>query len=107
AMQMAHEIFGRDAFRKTIGGKRGPINKALFEVVSVTFAQLSPDDRRQLVMSHGDELAGSLKALMSDNQKFYYAISTTTGREDNVKNRFSAFVGMVDLILDKKNDKNA
>lgn len=107
AMRLAHVVFGRDAFRKVVYGKRGPINKALFEVVSVTFARLSRRERHFLMSSKAEALSGGLRNLMECDEKFSYALSTTTGREDNVKIRFSTFGNLVASLLSKKDDKDS
>lgn len=51
AMRMAIEIFGNDAFRKrfNLTDRRHPINKALFETLSVNFARMSEMDSQKLV----------------------------------------------------------
>lgn len=105
AMRMARNIFGGDAFRKISDHKRGPINKALFEVVSVTFARLSPEQRARLETDCASSLSETLKAEFDSNPRFTYALSTTTGRADNVKIRFHTFENMVKKLLD--NDQNS
>ncbi len=107
AMRMSYTIFGQNAFRKTVFGKRGPINKALFEVVSVTFARLSQSERIYLTESCSNEIANALTELMFYDERFYYALSTATGREDNVTKRFSEFSKMIAKILGKKDDKDS
>ena len=105
AMRLARSIFGYDAFRKISGGKRGPINKALFEVVAVTFALLKPEERHRLETKHASELKQALTDALINYDKFSYALSTTTGRPDNVRLRFQTFEKMVRNLL--SDDKDA
>lgn len=104
AMRMARNIFGGDAFRKISDHKRGPINKALFEVVSVTFARLSLEQRARLKTDCASSLRETLKAEFDRNPRFTYALSTTTGRADNVRTRFNTFKSMVKKLLDNDQD---
>lgn len=99
AMRLAHSIFGNLAFRKISNGKRGPINKALFEVIAVVFARLRPDERQKLETIYLDELRCKLFEALSNDLKFSYALSTTTGRTDNVKLRFQTFERIVNNLL--------
>lgn len=102
AMHLAYSIFGKNAFRKISSrNKRGPINKALFEVVAVTFAKLRPDQQNILEL-HTNQLNNELTALLKDNNdnRFSYALSTTTGRPDNVRLRFKMFGDLVQNLLD-------
>ena len=49
-MRYSKEIFGRNAFRKVgDGGRRGPINKALFELFSVCFTELKEEQLDKIV----------------------------------------------------------
>lgn len=49
-MRYAKDIFERNAFRKIgDGGRRGPINKALFELFSVCFSELKEDQLDKIV----------------------------------------------------------
>lgn len=101
AMRLAHSVFGSLAFRKISNGKRGPINKALFEVIAVTFARLNPTDRHKLETEYSSELSRQLTEAITYDTKFSYALSTTTGRLDNVRLRFQTFEKMVHNLLGK------
>lgn len=48
-MQCCNEIFDIYAFRRVVEGKRGKINKAIFEIWSVCLSELDEIQRRQLV----------------------------------------------------------
>lgn len=75
AMRYSRAIFGRNAFRKVGDGeRRGPINKALFELFSVCFSELEEGqldkivDNRELFLSryaqlfHEKEFISALKS---------------------------------------------
>lgn len=103
AMRLARAVFGRDAFRKISEEKRGPINKALFEIIAVVFAKLSPLQRHKIETVYAARLRKDLMDAFK-NEKFSYALSTTTGREDNVRERFSTFDKIVKKILTDDTD---
>ena len=49
-MKYSQQILGRNAFRKIgDGGRRGPINKALFELTSVCFSELKDEQLERIV----------------------------------------------------------
>lgn len=102
AMRLANLVFARDAFRKTSSsGKFGPINKALFEIIAVTFANLSDEERKLIECNHAPSIRQQLKDTLTTDDKFSYALSTTTGRPDNVRIRFTTFQNIVSNILSK------
>jgi len=101
AMATASEVFGTHAFRKrNPDGKGGrfPINKALFEAVSVNLAVL-PEPQRQLLVQRRRRLEKMFLELMKD-ASFQIAISQGTGDVAKVKRRFqrvrALFAGVVE-----------
>lgn len=100
AMQAATAIFGDDAFRKryrpTDG--RSPINKALFEAVSVSLSELSPAQRHRLI-ERKDKVKVSFIALMED-RAFERAISQGTGDREKVRIRFSKLESLFKGVAD-------
>ncbi|MFJ2557756.1 MULTISPECIES: DUF262 domain-containing protein [unclassified Streptomyces] len=87
AMRRARELFGDHAFRKWYGGTgRAPINKALFETVSVNLALLDNQEWDRLVASPGRLLDGYV-GLMNE-WDFDRSISTGTGDPAKVRTRF-------------------
>ena len=98
SMVAAHAIFGNDAFRKRLaeGGKRKPINKALFETVSVNLAQLPEPMLNALVRRRSDVRAG-LIALMQD-RGFEGAVSQGTADVGKVRRRFADVAGLFHRI---------
>ncbi len=91
AMNLAFEVFGNDAFRKRFSeaDKRKPINKALFEVLSVNLAKLSPNYRENIKTKKN---AFKLKLIDLHNTKdgkFVRSISQGTAQKDLVTQRFT------------------
>lgn len=91
AMQLSFEIFGIDSFRKrtNISDKRKPINKPLFETISVGFARLSDEERNQIRASR-DTFVEEFRKLQLKN-KFWQAITTGTATKERVKQRHDDF----------------
>ncbi|MEV0809243.1 hypothetical protein [Micromonospora sp. NPDC050200] len=91
ALHGAYEIFGDYAFRKVErkgGSRRLPINKALFEAVSVNLAMMTEDEIAVLVRRHR-RVEKKFLDLMSDVD-FQAAISQGTGDPAKVRFRFDA-----------------
>ncbi|MFJ9830531.1 DUF262 domain-containing protein [Streptomyces sp. NPDC101169] len=99
AMGVAQSLFGRSGFRKQRRGqtRRSPINKALFEAMSVTFAGLSPD-QTELLASRADDVVESFHDLMNDIE-FERSISVGTGDPAKVRYRFDAINKLVQGVL--------
>ncbi|WP_449060678.1 DUF262 domain-containing protein [Planomonospora algeriensis] len=90
AMHAARDIFQEHAFRKRFPGqeRRLPINKALFEAVSVNLAKMTPDEIATLA-GNREKVQAGLMALMEDGE-FQQAISVATGDAEKVRRRFGA-----------------
>lgn len=88
AMNAAFSLFGIYAFRKMLykDVHRMPINKALFEVLSVTLAKLSPSQIVEL-QEKKDKLIDGFIALNHD-PRFIASISQGTAQKENVEKRF-------------------
>jgi hypothetical protein len=93
-METAAQVFGRSAYRKRPGT---PINKALFEVWTVAFAELKAPDRAKLV-SNGKTLADEAIAL-NQTYDFEQAISVATGNKRKIHYRFSKVQALVAAFL--------
>ena len=89
AMQGAYAIFDNDAFRKRVAPVDGrfPINKALFEAVSVNLASLSAESIKRLV-DRRDGLRVAFMSLCAERD-FEAAISQGTGDVAKVQFRFA------------------
>lgn len=91
SLNLAYKIFREDAFRKRTDSreKRRPINKAYFEVITVLFAKLSDQNKREL-LNHKDLFKKNLMTLMA-NDRYSNSLSRGTGTKDSVNIRFSWF----------------
>lgn len=90
AMRLAKKIFGRWAFRKVFSTleKRKPINKALFEVWSVSLAKL---DRQEKVMAehNSERIFRAFVELMNNDDAFVASVSSATGDRGRVNYRYN------------------
>lgn len=100
AMKLASYIFGKFAFRKVfdINERRKPINKALFEVWSVSLAKLSDDERKIIRNYKKDVFKGFVKLMNSDSQ-FVPSITSSTGDKTRVIYRFSKIEELLKKII--------
>jgi hypothetical protein len=90
AMSLAWDLFGKEAFRKPNrpGYKRwrSPVNKPLFESLSIALAEVS-EGRGQRLRDRKREVAAYLSGLMEDAE-FFESISVGTQATRQVKIRF-------------------
>lgn len=91
ALTTAYKIFGNDAFRKRlhINDGRKPINKALFEVLSVSFAQLQEREINLLIKRKKIFTKKFIALHNTIDGKFLRSISTGTAQRETVEQRFS------------------
>ena len=99
AMTAARDVFGQDAFRKRYSHAAGrlPINKALFEAVSVNLARLSPAEIAVLT-ERREEVRDRFMALCA-NRPFESAISQGTGDVGKVNKRFSDIADLLHGVI--------
>lgn len=101
SLNTAKEIFGNDAFRKrfNLEDARKPINKALFEVLSVSFAKLSEDKCKKLI-EHKQIFKDLLIDLHNnEDDKFLRAISQGTAQKTTVIQRFTDIGTIINKTL--------
>jgi Protein of unknown function DUF262 len=108
AMTLAFEIFGLDAFRKRLRTEdsKKPINKALFEVLSVNFAKLSSENRDKL---RNKSILFKEKFIeLNNNDKFYGSITQGTAQKESVTKRFTDIERIIREVLenDRPNTSN-
>ena len=101
AMNTALQIFGNDAFRKRTDPEayRRPINKALFEVLSVYFAKLTEAQTSELIRCK-ERFRNKFISLNNDS-RFMYAISSGTGQKDSVHRRYSDIKRIIEETLEE------
>jgi hypothetical protein len=91
SMRLSNEIFGKWAFRKVYNKEEKrlyPINKALFEVWSISLAKLSEADRQIIVKAKEDVFNDYVK-LINEDSDFVGAITSQTDNRNKIIYRFS------------------
>ncbi len=101
SMKLIKEIFGNWAFRKSdkYPEKKKPINKALFEIWSVSIAQLNDNQRKQLLLKKDILFEESIQLIKND-LTFFNSITTSTGNKGSVNYRFSSIEKIIQETLD-------
>ncbi|KAA8478214.1 uncharacterized protein DUF262 [Arcticibacter tournemirensis] len=96
AMNGAYSLFGEDAFRKRFSraDNRKPINKALFEVWSVSLAKLTNEDLK-LLIEQKDKLTDEFILLLNEDSVFSDSLSSGTGDRKRVTKRFTAIENLI------------
>jgi len=100
AMNAAYNIFGRDAFRKRFSAtdNRKPLNKALFEALSVNLAIQSIQNIDVLV-SNSKLVKRKFIELMNKDEDFVRSITSGTGDVRAVERRFSKIGKLINEVL--------
>jgi hypothetical protein len=99
AMDIAHALFGNDAFRKRLspGAPRNPLNKALFESWSVALARLNESEVARLIERKAALLTSSMA--LTNNLDFSSAISQGTNSPRKIKLRFEKVKEVIEEVL--------
>lgn len=99
SLELAYEIFGEDAFRRSLveEQKNKVINRALFEAVSVLFSELSSDEIEQLKISK-EEFIEDFKTLFKDIP-FRDSITVSTADPKNVQLRFEQISNVINKYI--------
>jgi hypothetical protein len=95
-MTVSNQIFGKNAFRKRGKGLQ-PINKTLFEVISVNIDSLNAA-KIELLIKNKESFDAKFVGLLEDVE-FNSAISLATGDPRKIKYRFSAIQHIIDEVL--------
>jgi hypothetical protein len=92
SMQLSFDIFGKFSFRKIVRNEdvRKPINKAIFEVISVAFALLTPEEISKLKLNR-DAFVDAFINLQTTSPTFWNAITTGTATKESVISRNKEF----------------
>lgn len=90
SMRAALEIFGAHAFRKRYPGqqRRNPVNKALFETISVNLAKRADHEIQELT-ERQESVQERFSATMASSSEFVESISVGTGDIAKVRQRFA------------------
>lgn len=99
SMKTSKLVFGDDAFRKRqkIEDVRRPINKALFESISVAFSKLSDFEIKKLIESKEDFKYKFMK--LNNEKRFFDSLASGTGQKERVITRFSEIEKIVNETL--------
>lgn len=99
AMEISLGVFGDDAFRKRKNkdDRRKPLNKALFETLSVAFGRLSQEQGRLLIARKEFFLDKFIK--LNNDIKFEQSLSSATGHKESVLRRFSEIEKIVNETI--------
>jgi len=100
SMKLAKAIFNNWAFRKSdkYPDKRKPINKALFEVWSVSLAKLNDANRSKLIEKKEVVFEESINMIKND-PNFFASITTSTGNKSSVNYRFTKIESIIQETL--------
>jgi hypothetical protein len=95
-MARAREIFGMHTFRRSHGSKRrAPINKSLFELLSVSLAKQSPAGFKTLSTKGKKEFLSRYSQLL-DEYNFRNAISKDSLKYNSVQERHRQFAALLE-----------
>ncbi len=97
AMSLASSIFDREAFRKPSRdgkGRRSPVNKPLFESLSVALAEVS-ENHAELLVREKEKIVNQLSEELAKNSQLQESISIATGATKQVKTRFESMRNII------------
>ncbi|KAB8314157.1 DUF262 domain-containing protein [Tolypothrix campylonemoides VB511288] len=101
SMRLAYDIFGQYAFRKISKSnlsRKYPINKALFEVWSVSLSKLSSQGIKKL-LQRKQQLFDRIIDIMDRDDNFMVSISQSTSKISTVNYRFSTIEKLLQELL--------
>jgi len=104
ALNTAWEIFEKDAFRKRykLDDPRKPINKALFDSLSVNFAKL-PEEQCKKLIEKKELFRNKFIALHNrEDKKFLRSLTQGTALKTNVVQRFTDIKTIIEETLTEK-----
>lgn len=96
SMRVCYDIFGERSFRrKQSSGRYSVINVALFDVLSVVFAEGDP----QVWSRHREQIAERLHQMINEGGDFFFAINNGTNGKRQVLTRFRKVREMLQEVL--------
>ena len=101
AMRLAKDIFGKEAFRKIYEDyeRLPPINKAVFDAISVQFAVLTEDDRITL-SNKKTEFKRQFRAHLNSDEFFFLSVTSSTGDKRRVLYRHMMVKNIINNVLE-------
>lgn len=105
SMNINYEIFRKNCFRKIDLSipRRKPLNKALFDVFSVLFANLEDKGVEQILKSK-DKLVDEYITILQNDIVFQSSISTSTSDKNRVTYRFDKISSLINKFSLINND---
>ena len=100
SMKLCKYIFEEEAFRKVYQpyDRLPPINKAIFDALSVQFGLLSEQEREAL-KNKKDEMKSGLKMLLANDEKFFISVTSSTGDKNRVLYRHAAVKNLINTLI--------
>ncbi len=104
AMKLSISIFDKEAFRKIYkkDGNLAPINKSLFDALSVQFALLD-DKERELLEAKKAIFKDKIKIALSEQGDFFVAVTTSTGDRKKVIFRHNFVKNLIQEVIKREN----
>ena len=103
AMFFSKQIFGDEAFRKVYYryNRLPPINKALFDAISVQFALLT-DNQRSILLSNKNKVKKAIYDELHKEADFFVSVTSSTGDKNRVIFRHKKVREIVDNIINEQ-----
>ncbi len=100
SMIISEKIFEKEAFRKVYReyDRVPPINKALFDAISVQIALLNDDERRRL-LDQKDMFKQQIYEELSKGDLFFTSVTSSTGDKNRVQNRHHIVKNIIDDLI--------
>ncbi len=99
SMKTIYAIWGDDSFRKrrNLNARRCPLNKTLFEIMSVGFAKLTLQECEKLKSCASRVIQEFIR--LNNDKKFFNSITSGTGNKECVVTRHSMFATYLQTLL--------
>jgi len=103
AMVLSKQIFGKEAFRKIYYDykKLPPINKALFDAVSVQLALLT-DEQRSILLKKREIIKQALYNELHKQKDFFVSVTSSTGDKNRAILRHKTVKTIIHNVINEK-----
>jgi hypothetical protein len=100
SMKLCKAIFGKEAFRKVYKDQNRlpPINKAIFDSLSVQLALLIPNER-ELLRSKGARFKEELQNLLRFDEYFFTSVTSSTGDKNKIIYRHNKVEDLIKSLI--------
>jgi hypothetical protein len=100
SMRLSKDIFGKEAFRKVYRDfdRLPPINKAIFDALSVQLALLSEHERNAL-RTKSNEMKSEFKNLLFNDDRFFTSVTSSTGDKNRVMYRHDVVKQLIKRVI--------